>query len=142
MELKIHFNLTLQASYRYSDFLKSLVPRVTIPLNQQYCSCQSLAELAKKTQSPLEHDCTTNEACNGIRCELEIFGTFFYLESLLLSCNSPPALETVVEDEDKKVLHTSVVSRTGAYSLSLLGLELPTYVEITHHDYSMDISVS
>ena len=133
------FASILQAYFTDEDILESLLPYITIPLDQQSCSCNSLTELAAKTQSPLEHDCTTNEACNGIRCEL---GAAFYLETILLSCNSPPALETVVEDRNKTALYTSVISQTGTYPIQVLGLELPMYVEITHHDYSMDISVS
>lgn len=115
---------------------------MTIRLDQHACSCQSLVELAEKTQSPLEHNCTTNEACNGIRCEFDIFGTTFHLETILLSCNNPPALETLVEDENNTVLHTNTLSRTGRYNVTILGLPLPLYADITHHNYSMDVSVS
>ena len=106
------------------------------------CSCQSLEELAEKTQSPLEHDCYTNEACDGIRCELDVFGTRFHLETILLSCDTPPALESVVEDENNVPLHTAVYSTSGEYLLEIEGIFLPVYVNIQHHNYSMDVEVS
>ena len=118
------------------------MPPVTISLDPHMCSCQSLAELANKTQSPLEHDCTTNEVCDGIRCVLDVFGTIYHLETVLLSCNDPPALETVVENEDNVPLFTSISDHTGVKSLQVFGLRLPLYVFIEHHDYSMDVAVS
>ena len=64
------------------------------------------------------------------------------METILLSCYNPPALETVLEDANNVTLHTNIVSRTGTYIINIRGVELPMHVEIVHHNYSMDVVVS
>ena len=114
---------------------------MSIPLDPAACSCQSLEELAEKTHSPLEHSCATNENCDGVRCELDVFDTVYYLESILLSCEEPPAVDVVVENEQNEPLYAFQFNRTGSYDLVISGLELNVYAVIVHHAYSMDVAV-
>ena len=125
-----------------TTYLYYLIPPITVPIDQQFCSCQSLEGLASNIHTPLEPECFTNDMCNGIRCKFTVLGSMFQLETLLLSCNNPPAIETVLEDENNAPLSTNTASRTGIYYMRVNTLELPMYVEITHYNYSMDISVS
>ena len=89
----------------------------------------------------VEHDCTANTDCDGMICELDVFGTVYYLETLLLSCEEPPAVDVVVEDDEHKALFASQFNRTGTYELVISGFRLPLSVVIEHHDYSMDVEV-
>ena len=113
---------------------------MTIPLQQ--CSCQSLQELADKIQSPVEHDCVTNENCNGVRCELDIFGTVYHIENILLSCDDPPGFETVIEDENNMPLRVIKYDSTGRTTINIAGVDLEAYAVIEHHTYSIDLHVS
>ena len=135
------FSPLSQASAVSGDIAYYLVPEITIPLDPHTCSCQSLEELANITHSPFEHDCRTNEVCDGVRCEVDVLGSTFHLETILLSCEDPPALESVVEDENNTPLYTAVYDETGLYRLQISGLSLPLYVVIEHHNYSMDVAV-
>ena len=84
----------------------------------------------------------TNEQCNGVRCELDVLGDIYHVETILLSCEEPPAVDVLIEDEQNQPLHAIIISRTGLYTININGLPLPLYVEIEHHDYSMDVVVS
>ena len=134
------FHVPMQAS-ALSDNI--LIPPVSIPLDPQRCSCESLKGLAESIDSPLEHDCMTNEDCDGVWCEFDLFGTVYHLETLLLSCEDPPALAMVVEDVNKQPLHVTNFSRTGIYSLGLgRGFNIPLGITMVHHPYSVNITVS
>ena len=125
-----------------TTYLYHLIPPITVPIDQQFCSCQSLEGLANNTHTSSESKCFTNDMCNGIRCNFTVLGIKVQLETLLLSCNNPPAIETVLEDENNAPLSTNIASSTDTYYMRVNTLELPMYVEITHYNYSMDISVS
>ena len=133
-------SLSSQAVALYYDI--PLIPPVSIPLQPHECSCQSLEELADKIHSPLEHDCATNEDCDGVRCELDVFGTTYHIETILLSCDDPPGLETVIEDENNVPLRVLNFDRTAMGTINIGGLEVPAYGVIEHHPYSIDIQVS
>ena len=133
----------MQASALSDDIQSILIPPVSIPLDPQRCSCESLEGLAESIDAPLEHDCMTNEDCDGVRCEFDLFGTVYHLETLLLSCEDPPALALVVEDVDDQPLHVANISGTGVYSLGVVrGFTVPLSVMMVHHPYSMDVTVS
>ena len=120
----------------------SVFPLTFTPLEPDKCSCESLEELAKNTESPIEHDCETNELCNGVRCELDVFGTVYHVETILLSCEKPPALDVVVEDELNNPLYAAIFNESGLYWIEVSGRLLPLYATIEHRDYSMDVEVS
>ena len=117
-----------------------VIPMVYVPLNPGDCMCDSLADLAQRATHPsIEPECSTNERCDGVLCELDIFGTVYYLEIIVLPCQN--ALALLVEDSSGGVLHTSVFNRTETRSLSIGILSLPTEVVIDPREYSMDIQV-
>ena len=122
--------------------MTTLIPLSFIPLDPDVCSCQSLEELARKTESPLEHDCRTNEHCNGIRCVLDAYRSTYHVETILLTCEDPPALDVVVENERNEPLYAAKFNRSGVYSIEVAGLTLPLYAVLEHRDYSVDIEVS
>ena len=115
---------------------------MTIPLQPHECSCQSLEELADKIHTPVEHDCVTNEDCNGVRCELDVFGAVYHIETILLSCEWPPGFETVIEDENNVPLRVINYDRTGRTTINIDGVELEAYAMIEPYIYSVDIQVS
>ena len=131
-------------AYALSDDIQStLIPPVSIPLDPQRCSCESLEGLAESIDVPLEHDCMTNEDCDGVRCEFNLFGTVYHLETLLLSCEDPPALAMVMEGVNDQPLRVINISRTGVYSMGVVrGFTVPLSVMMVHHPYSMDVTVS
>ena len=117
-----------------------LIPQVLVPLNASECLCDSLADLAEQATHPLvEPECSTNELCNGVRCELDIFGSVYYLEIMIDSCES--AVEVLVEDSQGQVLHSSTFNQTETKTLQIGSLSLPTEVVIVKHNYSMELQV-
>ena len=133
----------MQALALSDDIQSILIPPVSIPLDPQRCSCESLEGLAEEIDFPLEHNCTTNEDCDGVRCEFDIFNTVYHLETVLLSCEDPPALAMVVEDVNNQPLRVTNFSRTGVYSLGMIrGFNVPLSIMMVHHPYSMDVEVS
>ena len=119
-----------------------LIPPVLVPLNTTECMCESLEDFASIIQSPFEHDCVTNSDCNGIRCELDIFGNVFFIDAIVLPCIVPPAIEVLVENSQREILSAVVFNRTDEKTIMILGTSLPLDVIIVHHEYSMDIQVS
>ena len=117
-----------------------VIPTVYVPLNPGDCMCDSLADLAQRATHPLiEPQCSTNQRCDGVRCELDILGTVYFLETVVLPCQN--ALSLLVEDSSGGVLHSSVFNRSETRSLQIGIFSLPTEVVILHHEYSMDIQV-
>lgn len=117
-----------------------VIPTVYVPLNASDCMCASLADLAQQATHPLiEPRCSTNDLCDGIYCELDIFGSRYYLEIVVLPCQN--ALSILVEDSSRQVLYTSVFNRTETRSIQIGIFSLPTEVRITPYNYSMDIQV-
>ena len=102
--------------------------------------CASLADIAQRATHPLiEPQCSTNDDCDGVYCELDIFGARFYLEVVVLPCQN--ALSVLVEDSSRQVLYSSVFDRTETRLVQISGFSLPIEVRITPHDYSMDVQV-
>ena len=133
----------MQATALSEDVLYTLIPPVSIPLDPQLCSCKSLEGMAEKMQSPVEYNCMTNKDCDGVRCEFLSFGRVYHLETILLSCEDPPALMMVLEDVNNQPLHVTNFSHTGVYSMGVVsGSNIPLTVMIDHHPYSMDVAVS
>ena len=62
------------------------------------------------------------------------------METILLSCEHPPALKLFVEDENNIPLYTAIYSES-IYELRISEQTLPLYVMVDHHDYSMDVAV-
>ena len=103
--------------------------------------CSSLTDLASKSGGTLlEPECHTNERCDGIVCELDIFGNVFYIESIILPCDY--AVDVVIEDSSGQPTFMSVYNRTEAHVIDLGFFSTNLFVEIIRHNYSMEISVS
>lgn len=103
--------------------------------------CHSLQVLAANARAPpIEPECHTNQECNGIVCELDILGFVFYLESIILPCES--AVDVVVRDSQNQALFMSVYNRTETHSLSFGIFTISLFVKIVRHNYSMEVSVS
>ena len=117
-----------------------VIPSVYVPLTPRDCMCDSLADAAEGATHPLiEPRCFTNERCDGVRCELDIFGTIYFLEVVILPCQN--ALALLVEDSSLQVLHTSVFNRTGTRNIQVGIVTVEAEVVIVPHDYSMDVQV-
>ena len=118
-----------------------VIPTVYVPLNASDCMCSSLADLAQRATHPvIEPQCSTNERCDGVYCELDIFGAVYYLEVVILPCQN--AISILVEDSSRQVLHTSVFNRNETRSISIGLIPLTTEVVIIPYEYSMDVRVN
>ena len=108
--------------------------------------CQSLQDLAAQavqvggTNFNIEPECQTNQECNGVVCELDIFGSVFYLETIILPCDY--AVDVVVRDSERQAIFMSVYNRTEIHMISIGIFTTSLYVEIVPHPYSMEVSVS
>ena len=103
--------------------------------------CESLSDLADvATHDALEPECSTNERCDGIRCEIDIIGFVYYIEIIVNSCDS--SLSLLVEDSGRNVLHRSEFNQTATKPIQVGILSLQTEVTIVKHDYSMEVEVS
>ena len=119
----------------------TLIPQATVPLNASECMCQTLQDLATKAGSTVvEPECQTNTECSGVVCELDILGSVFYLESIILPCDY--AVDVVVRDSQRQALFMSVYNRTETHTISIGILSASLYVEINRHLFSMEVSVS
>ena len=124
------------------DIALSLIPEVSVPLNTTDCSCQSLQDLASVIQSPIEHDCYNTSTCDGIRCELDVFGAVYYVEIVVLSCAEPTAFEVLVEDDAFQPLSVSIFNKTSQEIITVDGVDIVIDSTIIHHEYSVEIEVS
>ena len=103
--------------------------------------CTSLQDLADKAGgTAIEPSCQTNDQCDGVICELDIFGSVYYLESIILPCQY--AVDVVVRDSQRQALFTSLYNRTETHTINLGIISTSLYVEIVPHLYSMEVSVS
>ena len=121
----------------------TLIPQATVPLNASQCMCQSLQDLAAQAVQAdidIEPECQTNQECNGVVCELDIFGSVYYLESIILPCDY--AVDVVVRDSQRQAIFMSVYNRTEIHMISIGIFTTSLYVEIVPHPYSMEVSVS
>ena len=127
----------------YYDIAVTFIPPTYIPLEPSICSCQSLEEMANKIDSSLEQNCATNEDCTGVRCELNIFGNTYHVETILLSCEDPPAMDVVVENEENSPLYAAKFNHSGLYRIEISGLPLWLHATAIHNDdYSIEVEVS
>ena len=136
----VHFFATFQATLPSSGTV--LIPQVYVPLNASDCMCEALTELADLATHPLldEDDCMTNEACDGVRCELNVFGLVFYLEFVIESCIG--AVNLLVEDSSGNVLHSSEFNQTDTRPIQVGPYTLQSEVIIENQDYSMEVQVT
>lgn len=125
------------------DIALLLIPDVSVPLNTTECSCQSLQDLAALVESPVEHDCNNNSRCDGVRCELDIFGEIFFVEVVVLSCAQPVAMEVLVEvrEEDNtfRPLSTFIYDQDLEGVLVIEGVEINIDGTIIHNEYSIEV---
>ena len=124
------------------DISQRLIPEVSVPLNTTECSCESLRDLASVIQSPIEHDCYNTSNCDGIRCELDIFGAVYYVEIVVLFCAKPTAIEVLVEDESFQPLSESIFNETSQQVIMVAGVNVVIDATIIHHEYSIEIEVN
>ena len=117
-----------------------LIPVVHVPLNASDCFCDSLTGLAQVATHPvLEPECSTNEACDGIRCEVDIFGTVYYFEIVIRSCSESVGL--LVEDSNFNVLNMAEFNQSETRPIQVGSLTLQVEVVIVKYPYSMEIQV-
>lgn len=117
------------------------IPQVIVPLNASQCMCESLSLLASESGGTLlEPECYTNDRCNGVICELDIFGNVFYMESIILPCEY--AVDVVIRDSNRQPTFMSYYNRTEVHVIDLGLFSANLYVEIIRRNYSMDVSVS
>lgn len=84
--------------------------------------------------------CSTNEACDGVRCRVDIDADVFYIENVILPCEN--SSELVVEDSNLMSLYTTVFNETGRKPLVIRGLTIYVDAVINPRAYAMDVSVS
>lgn len=124
------------------DIAVSIIPEVTLPLTQHMCMCQSLQSIASNFLSsginPLfasfQHNCSNNDDCSGITCNIQFSGSGTTLlitvdpcsESLLLTIASQNILINQTEDK----------------ALSLGSTSITIHAILINANYSMNISVS
>ena len=118
-----------------------LIPPTLVPLNTTECMCESLEDLADIIHSPFEHDCSTTSKCDGVRCELDVFGNMFFVEAIILPCTNPPAAEVVVQNSLGQNLFVGIFNRSGQRDIVILGTRITVDVIVVHRDYSMDVEV-
>ena len=134
--------LSLSQAYVATDPIQYLIPEVIYDINTTQCLCDSMVELADKIHSPIEHDCTANTDCDGVRCEADVFSNAYILEFLILSCEDPPALDILLEDSDENALFSAVVTDTYYGTLPADEFVIIMQASVVHYNYSMDIQVS
>ena len=104
--------------------------------------CESLEDLADIIHSPFEHDCSTTPNCDGVHCELDVFGNVFFIEAIALSCTNPPAAEVIVQNSLGQNLFVGIFNRSEQRDIVILGTRITVDVIVVHRDYSVDIEVS
>ena len=61
--------------------------------------------------------CMTNEACDGLECQVDVFGTGvkFPAKATVLPCNKPPAVNIVLREpgEEGRVIVEETVSKNA-----------------------------
>ena len=119
-----------------------LIPLTSVPLNTTECMCESLEDLADIIQSPFEHDCSTTPNCDGVHCELDIFGLILYIETIVLPCANPPALEVIVQNSQRQNIFGAIFNTSGQRDIVVLNTRMTVNSIIVHRSYSMDIEVS
>ena len=118
-----------------------LVPWVQYDINTTECLCSSVEELAEKIHSPAEHDCSATPTCDGVTCELEVFGNTLTLETDVLSCTTPPAFDVIVKDSSGTPIYTGVYDDNSTGTINIAGFVLPISVLLIQRPYSIEIEV-
>ena len=80
------------------------------------------------------------DRCNGVICEIDIFGNVYYIENIILPCDY--AVDVVIEDSQGRPTFMTIYNRTQSHPIDIGLFTATLYVEIVRHDYSMEISVS
>ena len=119
-----------------------LIPPTLVPLNTTECMCESLEDLADIIHSPFEHNCSTTSDCDGVRCELDVFGNVFFIEAIALPCNNPPAAEVIVQNSQRQNIFGAIFNTSGQRDVVILGFRITVDVIVVHRDYSVDIEVN
>ena len=123
------------------DIAITAIPSVLVPLNTSECACESLDNVASSIESPLEHDCQRDANCDGVRCEMDLFGRVFYIELLIDPCQDPPAVDWVIFNSDMEAIYEVTFDESGTGQFTVRGQPLPLEQIIVHHNYSMEIEV-
>ena len=116
-----------------------LIPPVEYVINTTECLCDSMKDLASDIH--YEHDCTTTEACDGVRCELNIQATPHIMEICILSCEQPPAVDILIENEVGHPFLALYISDNATFFTLLDGTLLIVHPMIIHHPYYLEFQV-
>ena len=102
--------------------------------------CESLTDLAVSSHpSFLIPSCSTNDPCDGVRCEVFTGGDTYYIEGVILPCES--AVELIVEDEDLEQIFSTRFNESGRRDIVIAGFPITVNSSIIPREYSMDIAV-
>ena len=104
--------------------------------------CESLEDLADIIHSPFEHNCFTTPNCDGVRCELDILGLILYIETLILPCANPPAVEVIVQNSQRQNIFSAIFNTSGQRDIVIMGFRMTVVTIVVQHNYSVDIEVS
>lgn len=117
-----------------------VIPSVLVSLNASTCMCSSLQHLASISgHNDIETECNTNEACDGVRCQLNIIGNIFYLETIVLPCED--ALEIVVEDSRLTEIESFRFNQSERRNIVVSGFPLTVDMTLIRREYSMFLRV-
>ena len=118
-----------------------LIPWAQYDINTTQCLCSSVEKLAEEIQSPNEHDCSATPTCDGVTCQLEVIGNTYIVETDVLSCTTPPAIDVIVKDSSENVLYSGVFDDNTTGVITIAGFALPINVLLIQRPYSIEIEV-
>ena len=134
-------DFSLQAILRDGSQSTTIIPQATVPLNTNDCMCSSLSDLATQSgHTVIEPECLTNQQCNGVICQMNLFHNVFYFENIILPCNY--AINVIIQDAQFQPTYVTFYNRTESQPILLGFFPMTLYVEILRLTYSMEISVS
>ena len=120
----------------------SLVPPLTIDLNQTECMCLSMETLAGSVDIPVPTTCQRTSVCNGVNCILTVpFVGMLDLEVTFEACQNPPRVQVVVKDSSNNALLNQYFNGSDTVVISTLIVTLTLDVVIENDNYSMIIQV-
>ena len=103
--------------------------------------CSSLSDLATQSgHTVIEPECLTNQQCNGVICQMNLFHNVFYFENIILPCNY--AINVIIQDAQFQPTYVTFYNRTESQPILVGFFPMTLYVEILRLTYSMEISVS
>ena len=94
-----------------------------------------------KISSPFEHNCSTTEDCDGVRCVLDLFSDSYIVEMYTLSCAEPPAVDVLVEDDEGNPFYSQQFDSSLYQVVEINGIPVLLEVILVHHSYSMELEV-